>query len=87
MPQEYGSLLSFAVLALAFYFLLIRPQMRRQKEQQALIKSLAIGDRVVTVGGLYGRIIALTDDTADIEISASVVVTYARSAIAKKVEA
>lgn len=87
MPEQYGSLLSFAVLALAFYFLLIRPQMRRQKEQQALIKSLAVGDRVVTVGGLYGRITALGEDTADLEISDGVVVTYARSAVAKKVDA
>lgn len=87
MPQQYGSLLSFAVLALAFYFLLIRPQMRRQKEQQALIKSLAVGDRVVTIGGLYGRIAALADETADIEITDGVVVTYARTAIAKKIDA
>jgi preprotein translocase subunit YajC len=87
MPEQYGSLLSFAVLALAFYFLLIRPQMRRQKEQQALIKSLAVGDRVVTVGGLYARIVALADDTADLEVADGVVVTYARSAVAKKVDA
>jgi preprotein translocase subunit YajC len=87
MPEQYGSLLSFAVLALAFYFLLIRPQMRRQKEQQALIKSLAGGYRVVTVGGLYGGITALAGETADIEIADGVVVTYARSAVAKKVDA
>jgi preprotein translocase subunit YajC len=87
MPQQYGSLLSFAVLALAFYFLLIRPQMKRQKEQQALMKSLVVGDRVVTVGGVFGRIVALADDTADLEISEGVVVTYARSAIARKVDA
>ncbi len=87
MPEQYGSLLSFAVLALAFYFLLIRPQMRRQKEQRALISSLAVGDRVVTVGGLHARITALGDDTADLEIADGVVVTYARSAVAKKLDA
>lgn len=85
--SQYGSLLSFAFLAVAFYFLLIRPQMKRQKEQQALMASLAVGDRVVTIGGMYGRIAALTDETVDLIVTDGVTVTFARSAVARKVEA
>ncbi|MCE5203670.1 MAG: preprotein translocase subunit YajC [Coriobacteriales bacterium] len=85
MNSQYGSLLSFALLAVVFYFLLIRPQMKRQKEQQALMASLAVGDRVVTVGGLYGRIAALDADTIDLTIADGVTVTFARSAVARKV--
>ncbi|MGB4592415.1 MAG: preprotein translocase subunit YajC [Coriobacteriia bacterium] len=86
MNSQYGSLLSFAFLAVAFYFLLIRPQMKRQKEQQALMASLAVGDRVVTIGGMYGRVAALADDTVDLIITDGVTVTFARSAVARKVE-
>ncbi|MCL4079195.1 preprotein translocase subunit YajC [Coriobacteriia bacterium Es71-Z0120] len=86
MNQQYGQLLSLVLLVVAFYFLLIRPQVKRQKEQQQLMASLAVGDRVVTIGGLYGTIVALADDTVDLKVAEGVVVTYARSAIARKVE-
>ncbi|MHB1341709.1 MAG: preprotein translocase subunit YajC [Coriobacteriia bacterium] len=87
MSQQYGSILSFAFLAVAFYFLLIRPQMKRQKEQKELMASLVVGDRVVTIGGMFGRIAALTDDTVDLIVADGVTVTYARSAVARKVDA
>jgi preprotein translocase subunit YajC len=86
MNQQYGQLFSLVLLVVAFYFLLIRPQVKRQKEQQQLMASLAVGDRVVTIGGMYGTIVALADDTVDLKIAEGVVVTYARSAIARKVE-
>ncbi|MDI6713228.1 MAG: preprotein translocase subunit YajC [Anaerosomatales bacterium] len=86
MNQQYGQLFSLVLLVVAFYFLLIRPQVKRQKEQQQLMASLEVGDRVVTIGGMYGTIVALADDTVDLKVAEGVVVTYARSAIARKVE-
>lgn len=86
MDQQYGQLFSLVLLVVAFYFLLIRPQVKRQKEQQQLMASLSVGDRVVTIGGMYGTIVALADDTVDLKVAEGVVVTYARSAIARKVE-
>lgn len=85
MNQQYSQLLSLVLLVVAFYFLLIRPQVKRQKEQQQLMASLAVGDRVVTIGGMYGTIVELGEDTVDLKIAEGVVVTYARSAIARKV--
>jgi len=84
--DQYASLLSLAVLAAAFYFLLIRPQQKRQKEHQALMAALAEGDRVITIGGVYGTIRSLADDRVGIEVAPSVVIEVARSAVAKKLE-
>jgi preprotein translocase subunit YajC len=84
--EQYGSLLSFAILAVAFYLLLIRPQQRRQKEHQALMAALAVGDRVVTIGGIFGTIRSLDDDRVGIEVAPSVVIEVARSAVARRLE-
>ena len=84
--NQYGSLLSFAVLAIAFYFLLIRPQQKRQKEHQALMASLTVGDRVVTIGGIYGTVRTLEEDHIGVEVAPSVVIEFARSAVARKLE-
>jgi len=87
MNPQTGQLISFAVLIAAFYLLLIRPQMKRQKEQTALMASLAVGDSIVTIGGMYGTIKELEDDRVSLEIAPGVTVKMARSAIAKKIEA
>jgi len=87
MNPQTGQLISFAVLIAAFYLLLIRPQMKRQKEQSALMASLVVGDSVITIGGMYGTIKELEDDRVSLEIAPGVTVRMARSAIAKKIEA
>ncbi len=87
MNSQTGQLISFAVLIAAFYLLLIRPQMKRQKEQTALMASLAVGDAVVTIGGIFGTIARLEDDQISLEIAPNTTITMARSAVAKKIEA
>jgi preprotein translocase subunit YajC len=64
------------------WFLLIRPQRRRQLESQRLLDSLAVGKEIVTAGGLYGTITALDDDEARLEIADGVEVRVAKRAIA-----
>ena len=80
------TLIYIAVIFVAFYFLLIRPQQKRAKEQAALMSSLATGDRVVTVGGMFGTIERLDSEIVDLRISDGVVVEVARSAIASRVD-
>ena len=75
-----------AVIFVAFYFLLIRPQQKRAKEQQALLASLRSGQRIVTVGGLYGTIERVEGDIIELRISDGVVVEVNRSAIARHVD-
>jgi preprotein translocase subunit YajC len=55
---------------LIFYFLLIRPQQKRQREQEDMIKTVAKGDDVVTAGGLHGKVVGVTDDVLTVEIAA-----------------
>jgi len=70
------------VVAFAFlYFILIRPQKRRQQESQRLLSSLAVGDEVLTAGGIYGRITELEDDAVLVEIAPELRVKVSRRAI------
>ncbi len=70
-------LLMFAVL----YFLMIRPQMKRQKEQKAMIDSLAVGDEVVTVGGVLGRIKKASETYIHVEVADNTELQVERSAV------
>jgi preprotein translocase subunit YajC len=71
-------ILMFAI----FYFLLIRPQQKKQKAHRQLLGDLKKGDRVITSGGLYGRITGLTDTVVTLEISEKVRVKVGRGNIA-----
>jgi preprotein translocase subunit YajC len=55
-----------------FYFLLIRPQQKKQKEHQAMLSKLAAGDEIVTAGGILGRIVEIRDDFITVEIAENV---------------
>ena len=65
-----GLLMSLLPLILIFalmYFMIIRPQRKKQKEEQKMRDSLQVGDEIVTIGGIYGRVISLKEDTIVIE--------------------
>ena len=72
-------LLMFAVL----YFIMIRPQMRKQKEHRAMIDALAKGDEVVTLGGLLGKVAQLDENQVSLEVASGVQVRVQRSAVAQ----
>ena len=78
-----GQLAIFAVFGLALWFLLIRPQQKRQKEQQELLSKLEPGQDVVTVGGLHAMIDAVGDDWVDLQVDQDgTILRYTRQAIA-----
>lgn len=68
-PSPLMSFLPLIILFGIFYFMLIRPQMKRAKEQRAMIGALGRGDEVVTSGGLLGRIEELSDQFVTLEIA------------------
>jgi preprotein translocase subunit YajC len=70
------------VLLLLMWFLLIRPQRKRQLEQQRMIDSLRVGQEVVTAGGLYGTVNAIEEDEVRVEIADGIEVRIAKRAIA-----
>jgi preprotein translocase subunit YajC len=76
------SLIPLALLFGVMYFVLIRPQKQRVKAQQALVRSLAVGDQVLTIGGIFGEIIALDDETAQVETTPGTILRCRRNAIA-----
>jgi preprotein translocase subunit YajC len=66
---SYMPILMMVVLFVVFYFLLIRPQVKRQKEQKALVESLTKGDEVLTAGGIVGKITDLTDQYLTLQVA------------------
>jgi preprotein translocase subunit YajC len=71
-------------MVIIFYMVLIRPQRRRQQAQRQLIESLDVGDEVVTLGGMYGTIRALDDESITLEVAPGVDIRFARGAVARK---
>jgi preprotein translocase subunit YajC len=84
--SQTDSLLTFlpmVAIFVVFYFLLIRPQQKKQKEARAMLESLNKGDEVVTAGGVVGRISKLSDQYATIEIAPNTEMVVQRGAIAQ----
>ena len=72
----------FGSIIAIFYFMIIRPQQKREKERQAMLGALKKGDKVVTSGGIHGTVIGLEEKVALVQISDNVKVKVDRSAIA-----
>jgi preprotein translocase subunit YajC len=83
-PGLMGNLTTFAPLILMFvvmYFLMIRPQQKRQKEQRSMMDSLSKGDEVVTAGGILGRVSKVNDAYVTIEVAPGTEVVVQKSSI------
>jgi len=81
-PGGLMSFLPLIIIFVIFYFLLIRPQMKRAKEHKKLVSDLANGDEVVTNGGLLGRITKVNDSFVTVEVAENVKIKVQRHAIA-----
>jgi len=80
-------MLIFVVLLFGLmYFVMIRPQRKRQKEHQQLIEELKRGDRVVTAGGIYGAIESISDDTVVIKVESGATMRVAKGSVTLKQE-
>ena len=74
----------FGAIFLIFYFLLIRPQRKQQKSHDEMVKSLSRGDEVVTIGGIIGKIVHLTDDRMTIKTADDTRLEVERSKIGRR---
>ena len=82
MITSYYPLIMLVFLGVIFYFMLIRPQRKRDKEQKEMMSKLTVGDKVTTIGGLVGVIAQIKDDEVTISTSvANTLVTYTKAAI------
>ncbi len=78
----FSGFIPIILMFVIFYFLLIRPQQKRQKETRNMITNLKKGDRIITSGGLHGRITGIDDTTLTLEIADKVRVKVGRSNVA-----
>jgi preprotein translocase subunit YajC len=81
-----GQLLILPLMIVVMYFLLIRPQQRRMKAQQDLLRAIGDGDEVITASGMYGFVTAIEGDTVWLEIAEGVDIRVSKSAIARKLD-
>ena len=79
--DAFGFFLPMIVIFVAFYFLLIRPQQKRQKAHTALISALSTGDEVVTAGGILGKVTAVSEHYATLKIADDVEVKVQKSTV------
>lgn len=80
-PNMLTSLLPLLLVFVVFYFFMIRPQMKRQKELTNFRSSISKGDKIVTTGGLYGKVIEVADSVVTIEIANDVKVRVDKNAV------
>ncbi|MEN6330812.1 MAG: preprotein translocase subunit YajC [Smithella sp.] len=78
---DWGFVLTMVIIFGIFYFLIIRPQQKKQKELKAMIDNLAYGDTVITTGGIYGKVSGIADAVITLEIADKVKIKVTRSAI------
>ncbi|GAB6157337.1 preprotein translocase subunit YajC [Desulfotomaculum varum] len=84
-PQT-ASIIYIVALFAILYFLMIRPQQKRQKQHAAMIKALNVGDNIITVGGLLGSIVKIKDNTVVIRVADKVHIEVLKNAIAQVTE-
>ena len=81
--SAWTGLLPLILIFVAFYFILIRPQMKRQKEHRQLVEALEVGDEVVTSGGLLGRVEVVGDSFLTIQLSGGTEIKVERGAVVR----
>ena len=94
LPAEDGEAAGFDPTIIIFlvlifgviYFLMIRPQRKRQQQHQQLVQELKRGDRVITAGGIYGEIESVSEDTVVIKVESGVTMRVAKGSVALKRE-
>ena len=86
--DEGGSILPFVIFLVVIfglmYFVMIRPQRKRQKEHQEMTQELGRGDKVITVGGIYGQIESISDESVIIKVESGATMRIAKGSIAGK---
>ena len=82
VESSFMSFLPIILMFVVLYFLMIRPQMKRQKEQKSMMEALAKGDEVVTAGGILGKITKVTDAYVTVEIANGTEIVVQKAAVA-----
>lgn len=76
-----NSLWPFVLMGGIFYFMLWRPQKKEQKKRQEMLNSLKEGDKIITIGGIYGKITSISEKRVKLEVANKVEIEFARTAV------
>lgn len=79
-----STMIMFAAMFAIIYFLMIRPQQKRNKEHKAMLEGLQKGEKVITSSGVHGKIVEYTDHTVKLEVAPNLIMTFEKTAIANK---
>jgi preprotein translocase subunit YajC len=85
--QELGQFLPLIFLFAIFYFLIIRPQQKQQKEHASMLESLSKGDNIITTGGLHAEVVKVEEDFIKIKLNDTSIVKLDKAFVNKKVDA
>ena len=80
--EMYSTIIMFGAIIAIFYFMIIRPQRKRQKERDSLLSQIKKGDKVITAGGMHGDIVGIDEKTVLLEVADKVKIKVERSSIA-----
>lgn len=80
-PNLFVSFIPFLAVIAIFYFIMIRPQQKKQKERNAMLQSLKKGDKVITIGGVHGTITDITEERVTLKVSDTTKLLFERSAV------
>ncbi|MCL1864593.1 MAG: preprotein translocase subunit YajC [Spirochaetes bacterium] len=83
--NNWFSLALIGSMFVIFYFLLIRPQQKKEKQRLAMINSLKVGDKILTASGIYGVVTAIKDDIITVKISSNTNVEFSKNAMQAKI--
>ena len=81
MEQMLPQILMFAAIGFVFYFFMIRPQQKKQKDQQKFINDIKKGDEVVTIGGMHGKVSEISDNYVILDVDRGTKIKFEKSAI------
>ena len=84
--NPYSSLIFFAAIILIFYFFMIRPQMKKQKDLKNYREALKKGDKIITSGGIYGKIAEMKDSTILVEIAPDIRIKVDKGSIVRNAQ-
>ena len=81
--QLVTMLVTFGLIILVFYFLVIRPQNKKQKDAKKMLQNISRGDRVVTIGGLHGLVESVKEDVVVLKVDDNVKMKFSKSAVSQ----
>ncbi len=83
--QMVTTFITFGLVILIFYFLIIRPQNKKQKETKKMLSALKKGDKVVSIGGVHGTVVAVKEQTTVVKVDDNIKLEFSKSAISSVV--